>query len=141
MKCCSKCGLMKPYAEFHKYNRGDGYQTWCKACRKTYDHAYWERNKMRWAEQKQAWAEKRKAWLRELKFGKTCTDCGGSFPPEAMHWDHLPGTVKVGEISSNLRNWRPKLILEEIAKCELVCATCHAIRTYKRYRTDTQNGA
>jgi len=49
-----------------------------------------------------------------------------------MQWDHLPGTVKLGEISSKIRTWSTKLIFDELAKCELVCANCHAIRTYKR---------
>jgi hypothetical protein len=56
------------------------------------------------------------------------------FPPEAMEWDHLPGTVKLGEISSVVTKWSTKLIFEELAKCELVCANCHAIRTYRRLR-------
>jgi hypothetical protein len=51
-----------------------------------------------------------------------------------MQWDHLPGTVKLGEISAKTRAWSPKLIFEELAKCELVCANCHAIRTYRRLR-------
>jgi len=40
--------------------------------------------------------------------------------------------TKLGEISDAMRYRRPKLIFEELAKCELVCANCHAIRTYKR---------
>ena len=51
-----------------------------------------------------------------------------------MQWDHVPGTVKLGEISAKIRRWSTKLIFEELAKCELVCANCHAIRTYARLR-------
>jgi hypothetical protein len=72
-----------------------------------------------------------------MKTGKTCTDCGGTFPPEVMQWDHLPGTIKLGEISDKMRQCSPKLIFEELAKCELVCANCHAIRTYRRLRGQT----
>lgn len=50
----------------------------------------------------------------------------------AMQWDHLPGTEKLGEISGRLARRARGLILSEIAKCELVCANCHAIRTYQR---------
>ncbi len=137
VKRCSKCGEAKPYSEFHRYKRGDGYQRWCKRCRKTYDHDYNLRNHRRWADKKLAWQHSRAAWLREMKTDKTCTDCGRTFPPEAMEWDHLPGTVKLGEISSVIGKWSTKLIFEEIAKCELVCANCHAIRTYKRLREGT----
>jgi hypothetical protein len=49
-----------------------------------------------------------------------------------MQWDHLPGTSKLGNISTDLRGRSREEILEEIAKCELVCANCHAIRTFQR---------
>jgi len=51
-----------------------------------------------------------------------------------MQWDHLPGTAKKREVSNMvLRGFRRRTILEEIAKCELVCANCHAVRTFNRY--------
>ena len=80
MKRCSKCGETKPYSEFHMYKRGDGYQPWCKSCRKEYDHAYNLRNHRRWADRKLAWQQSRAAWLREMKTDKTCADCGRTFP-------------------------------------------------------------
>jgi hypothetical protein len=39
-----------------------------------------------------------------------------------------------------VRNWRRKLIFEELAKCELLRANCRAIRTYKRLK-GTELGA
>jgi hypothetical protein len=47
-----------------------------------------------------------------------------------MQWDHLPGNLKLGNISTDLRGRSRQEILDEIAKCELVCANCHAIRTF-----------
>jgi hypothetical protein len=49
-----------------------------------------------------------------------------------MQWDHLPGVPKLGDISNGLHGRSRGEILEEIAKCELVCANCHAIRTFQR---------
>lgn len=133
MKRCARCGEIKPYSEFHRFNRGDGRQVWCKSCRKAYDHEYYLKTKTRWVNNKLAWKIERNRWLRELKTGKPCMDCGGSFPPEALQWDHRPGTVKLGDISDKLRNRSVAIILAEIAKCDLVCASCHAIRTYNRW--------
>lgn len=48
-----------------------------------------------------------------------------------MQWDHLPGTLKLGDISSLIGLPRER-VLAELAKCELVCANCHAARTYRR---------
>lgn len=41
MKLCSRCGETKPFSEFHKGAAfDDGYQRYCKSCRKAYDHDY-----------------------------------------------------------------------------------------------------
>ena len=62
---------------------------------------------------------------------RPCRDCGNTFPACAMQFDHVRGE-KVANVA-HLRNWEnvPKVI-DEIAKCEVVCANCHAIRTCKR---------
>jgi hypothetical protein len=133
VKRCPLCGEVKVHAEFHRNKASpDGYQVYCKTCRKAYDHDYHVRVQARRRQQKREARIARNAWLRELREGKPCTDCGVIYPPEAMHWDHLPGSEKLGEISGTLRNNGPSKILAEIGKCELVCANCHAIRTYRR---------
>lgn len=69
-------------------------------------------------------------WLRELR-RVPCADCGGTFPPHAMDFDHRDPTQKRFAIAGGkvlLKN-RDELVAE-IAKCEIVCANCHAIRTY-----------
>jgi hypothetical protein len=61
-----------------------------------------------------------------------CTDCGIEYPPYVMQFDHVRGK-KLGNVATMVWNLRPwDLILEEIAKCELVCANCHAERTHQR---------
>lgn len=66
-----------------------------------------------------------KLYVDQLK-AEPCVDCGRTFPPAAMDFDHVRG-VKVSNISQMLR--RPRAELDaEIAKCELVCATCHRLR-------------
>ncbi len=64
--------------------------------------------------------------------GGQCPDCGGNFPPVLMDFDHVRGT-KRGIISrlSGGRMAKAKL-LEEVAKCEVVCANCHRRRTLLR---------
>ncbi len=72
-----------------------------------------------------------------IKASSPCADCGGRFPPEAMQRDHPPGVTKVANISS-LQNRRSTTLLKaEVAKCELVCANCHAVRTYHRRVSST----
>ncbi len=62
---------------------------------------------------------------------RPCTDCGGSFPVECMDFDHLRD--KVREVSALVRaDVSMDRLRAEAAKCELVCANCHRIRTKMR---------
>ena len=73
-----------------------------------------------------------RAWMASLKEGMPCADCGQTFPTYVMHWDHLPEYQKVASISEMVENRPRTLVLEELKKCELVCANCHVLRTIKR---------
>jgi hypothetical protein len=72
-------------------------------------------------------------WYLSLKEGRPCTDCGGVFHPAAMQWDHPPGVEKLAHVAELYRGRRDR-VLAEIAKCEVVCANCHAVRTHERRR-------
>jgi len=50
-----------------------------------------------------------------------------------MDFDHLSDKVaNVAALAANCNSW--KTLTEEIAKCELVCACCHRVRTAQRER-------
>jgi hypothetical protein len=68
-------------------------------------------------------------WIAPLK-ANPCRDCGKTLPPEAMDFDHVEGE-KVEGIAQMWSHSRER-VLEEIAKCELVCANCHKERTWRR---------
>lgn len=64
-----------------------------------------------------------------------CKDCGQSFPPCVMDFDHVVGN-KVRDVSNGVGiGWSKKKILAEVAKCEVVCANCHRIRTFASDRS------
>ena len=67
------------------------------------------------------------------KAGKSCMDCGGYFPPCAMEWDHvLDRGPKLFELAAGDHSLAK--VQAEIAKCDLVCANCHRVRTWDRRR-------
>jgi hypothetical protein len=70
-------------------------------------------------------------WIAEIKLARGCADCGYRDHPEALHFDHLPGFSKDSGIARLFGRSRAA-ILAEIAKCEVVCANCHAVRTWAR---------
>lgn len=61
-----------------------------------------------------------------------CTDCGRSWPPCAMHFDHLDSSSKVDNVANLITSGGWKKLIEEMMKCDLVCACCHAVRTNER---------
>lgn len=61
-----------------------------------------------------------------------CMDCGGVFASCAMHFDHRPGTGKMFNIGERFASVAEDVLVEEIAKCDVVCANCHAVRTHTR---------
>ena len=78
-------------------------------------------------EYRRARYEKRIKFLQEYKLQKGCTDCGYSENAVALQFDHVEGS-KVGNISDLWgTDWNS--LLEEVDKCEVVCANCHHIRT------------
>lgn len=60
-----------------------------------------------------------------------CADCGVQYGYWMMQFDHVSGE-KLGNISTFVSNRQFTKAWEEIAKCEVVCANCHANRTYQR---------
>ena len=70
--------------------------------------------------------------MAQLKDGVPCTDCGETFPVYVMHWDHLPEYDKVADISVMVASRTRQAVLDELKKCELVCANCHVMRTVAR---------
>lgn len=73
------------------------------------------------------------AYANQLKSETACADCHHKYPPHVMQFDHLGDAPKVADISV-LVNHPSSLekLQAEIAKCEIVCANCHADRTHQR---------
>jgi hypothetical protein len=74
----------------------------------------------------------RRAFLDAFKIAKGCTDCGYAIHPAVLEFDHLPQFTKSFDIGRAVYKAAWTGILEEIAKCEVVCANCHRIRTVER---------
>jgi hypothetical protein len=70
--------------------------------------------------------------LRQTKEAKPCHDCGMYFPYYVLHFDHRPGTVKLGDCARIALSGAYQMLIVEMAKCDIVCANCHAIRTHNR---------
>ena len=139
-KTCNKCGREKPLEEFKKhkdYPEGRGPR--CKVCTNSYYREYMARLGGKRLKQVAVNVKKhkqvRRKLVNELKQAP-CTDCGKKYIPYVMDFDHVRG-IKTSDIAKLVnRNCSLERLREEIAKCELVCANCHRIRTYRRRTGD-----
>lgn len=61
-----------------------------------------------------------------------CADCGGTFAQCSMDFDHRDPSTKVRAVMSMISNFGLEKILAEVAKCDIVCANCHRLRTFER---------
>jgi hypothetical protein len=81
------------------------------------------------------WPAKREMglWVVEYKETHPCMDCNHFFPACAMDFDHRPGEEKLYNVGTLVAHgYSKELIMAEIAKCDLVCACCHRVRTRDR---------
>lgn len=80
-----------------------------------------------------------KTGIRRLiaeKKNRPCEDCRGWFPPIAMTYDHRDPKTKIYTLSAmRHKSLSVEAVLNEISKCDVVCANCHAIRTQKQWET------
>lgn len=126
MKICSKCNIEKPLESFTITNLKTGKRNiWCKACVKEYDH---QRHKNQ-APRIRALKKKRRQDIRhfvlDLKSKLKCNRCPEN-DPACLIFHHINSNEKELEVSNAIqRSWSYTHILNEIAKCEVLCANCH----------------
>lgn len=131
---CTKCKKDLDVDCFHKRGGGNLHKQ-CKFCKRQAIKLHYENNKQDYIDRAKV---KNKETIQEISLflddvkNVPCKDCGNSYPPCAMDFDHLEGTIKVDNISDLKKHCSLKKIKEEILKCEIVCAVCHRIRTHKR---------
>lgn len=136
MKRCYKCKETKALGEFYKLSRSkDGLQPICKVCDIAQTKARYRSNKKYYIDAARANRQRTIDFINKVK-SNPCADCGKVYHPICMDFDHIED--KVGNISQMKYFSIPK-ISEEIAKCEVVCANCHRLRTLKRSLTFNMN--
>ncbi len=140
MKICSGCQQAKELFDYylrHKGKRAGEYYSHCKECQRIRGKAYYHNNHEVQLNRAVARNRKNRKFQRDFVSSlkdHPCIDCGKKFPPYVMDFDHRNKNLKMGNIGSLVSQlyFKRARLLEEIKKCDLVCANCHRIRTYKR---------
>ena len=123
---CYRCGVTRPIAMFYveverRRQQREGRRTWVAPCR------ICER------ERGMARRKPRQDYSDRVKIESGCVDCGIRSPhPEIYDFDHAEGEEKIAGVAALLTKGTMDEFMAEVAKCEVVCANCHRIRTRAR---------
>ena len=116
-----------------------GRQSYCRTCVSEYFRQYYQKHKKIYVVRATAYHRKMRELVRGAK-SKPCMDCGTSYPYYVMDFDHRAGEQKLCNVAD--LNCRRRVsvgkLLEELAKCDAVCANCHRIRTHLRRKQARQ---
>jgi hypothetical protein len=134
-KRCTRCGTVKPLKEFHWHRKAKGQRnSYCRSCQAAYKQEHYARNRERYLENAAAWARKAVREWNEFLISyfkeHPCTDCGQT-DPLVLEFDHVRGEKRF-QISDGPRLRSRGALIEEMKKCEVVCANCHRRRTAER---------
>lgn len=85
-----------------------------------------------------AWNRRRQAQLQVLEQlrQQPCADCGLTYPTCVMEFDHRDPSQKRFLVSQMPGRVKLTTLLAEVAKCDVVCANCHRVRTYQRRQVE-----
>ncbi|CAN5491958.1 hypothetical protein BH23ACT9_BH23ACT9_25270 [soil metagenome] len=134
---CTGCGQPQSAAAFGWRDRVAGRRRRrCRDCDGAYQRRWYAAN----AEAHRARARERRRARREVNAeiiaaakAVPCTDCGQRYETEQMDFDHVRGTKRF-DIGAMRAIASRRTLLDEIAKCDVVCANCHRMRTFGRLR-------
>ena len=93
------------------------------------------RDKVRAAETVRKHGASKRDEVNRYKESIPCKDCGIFYPCYVMQFDHTKDD-KLFDIGHYLESMSRIKIWQEIDKCEIVCANCHAIRSHNRKQKD-----
>jgi hypothetical protein len=133
IRVCSKCGTGRPLTDYNFKNRSRGLRhSYCRDCGKELTRRHYRQNKRQYLDRNLRAYARRRDFVRSVK-SRPCADCGIQYPYYVMDFDHRDGELKMYELNSVVR-MTMRDIIDEIGKCDVVCANCHRERTHQRRR-------
>lgn len=117
MRSCPSCGEARPEGMYYSSAKTSVRE--CRLC---------------WRARLERRRAPRLQYTNQLKIERGCADCGIRSPehPEIFDFDHIPGSSKIASVAAFLTKGTMDDLIAEVAKCEVVCANCHRIRTQQR---------
>ena len=136
VKTCNRCKVSKVKSSFNIKKRGDGLQPFCRKCDNSYSKDWYRRNSQKRITQVRDRVRDLRKKIAAYKRELCCSKCGysGKDHPETLDFDHN-GDKEIGVSLMPTRGYSWGHILQEILKCDILCANCHRIKTFDERRT------
>lgn len=140
MKVCVVCKVPQDVEAFARnVRKPDGRQSYCRACQKPRQAAWYARNKQKHiGNVKVRTVQTRKdraAKLVDYLLAHPCVDCGEA-DPLVLDFDHVRGSKRANITELVAAGFAWKTIEDEIAKCQVRCANCHRRKTARERNTE-----
>jgi hypothetical protein len=130
LRWCSRCARFRAESYFNRHPTGR--QWWCRDCFKAYYAEQRARHCKRNNALKAARVAEAQAFVLDHLREHPCVDCGEP-DPIVLEFDHLG--AKRADVSTLVRRGiQLRILATEIARCDVVCASCHRRRTARRGR-------
>ncbi len=133
-KICSRCKSPKDVDQFHFKNRSIGLRhSHCADCEAEDKKGYYLGHKGTQVAYNKARRTRLREYIWSFLVGKTCADCPED-DPIVLQFDHEEAENKILAVAEMTnQGWSQVRIKEEIEKCVIRCANCHARRTAKQF--------
>ena len=138
IRWCGDCQAFRSILEFsHRYRDKAVFQSYCKVCSRRRSREHYLRHtaayKLRVAKNNQrARCENRRKLLEYLAL-QACVDCGLQ-DVAVLEFDHRDPSQKARDVSTMVqKGFAWSTILNEMGKCDIVCANCHRRRTARQF--------
>lgn len=138
-QCSGPCGLKKPKTDFNRKGRKSNgelrWQPYCRVCSAASSRAYYARNreqhkKVTTARTRKAY-ERNRAYVFDYLIAHPCIECGRT-NPVTLDFDHRDPNTKDKTIAEMIKApCSLSRLKTEIDKCDVLCASCHRIKTAK----------
>ena len=84
----------------------------------------------------QAFQRTRKDLINQIKTERGCARCGYNAHPAALDFNHIQGEKVLAVGQDSKAAWHK--LMDEINKCEVLCANCHRVHTYENRHWHTK---
>lgn len=109
-----------------------GWQSNCRSCQAAYRKDHYEKNKAKYINKAKIWSLSQRQKVIDYLKDHPCVVCGEN-DVVVLEFDHRDPSQKSFNMSKKIGVVSWEVLLEEMNKCDVLCANCHRRRTASQF--------